>query len=131
KNLNVTINSNIRFMKPFGFFDYISLQENAHVVLSDSGTITEESSILNFPALNLREVHERPEGFEEAAVMFVGLNGERIFQAIEILREQKRGQCERDLYLVSDYSVDNVSLKVLRIIMSYTNFVNHKVWKKS
>ncbi|EAA5370883.1 UDP-N-acetylglucosamine 2-epimerase (non-hydrolyzing), partial [Salmonella enterica subsp. arizonae] len=119
------------FMKPFGFFDYIFLQENAHVVLSDSGTITEESSILNFPALNLRDVHERPEGFEEAAVMFVGLNSERIFQAIEILREQKRGQGERDLYLVSDYSIDNVSLKVLRIIMSYTNFVNHKIWKKA
>ncbi|ECQ7795612.1 UDP-N-acetylglucosamine 2-epimerase (non-hydrolyzing), partial [Salmonella enterica] len=99
--------------------------------LSDSGTITEESSILNFPALNLRDVHERPEGFEEAAVMFVGLNSERIFQAIEILREQKRGQGERDLYLVSDYSIDNVSLKVLRIIMSYTNFVNHKIWKKA
>ncbi|EHB3393249.1 UDP-N-acetylglucosamine 2-epimerase (non-hydrolyzing), partial [Salmonella enterica] len=131
KNLNVTINNNISFMKPFGFFDYIFLQENAHVVLSDSGTITEESSILNFPALNLRDVHERPEGFEEAAVMFVGLNSERIFQAIEILREQKRGQGERDLYLVSDYSIDNVSLKVLRIIMSYTNFVNHKIWKKA
>ncbi|EAN3422060.1 UDP-N-acetylglucosamine 2-epimerase (non-hydrolyzing), partial [Salmonella enterica subsp. arizonae] len=128
---NVTINNNISFMKPFGFFDYIFLQENAHVVLSDSGTITEESSILNFPALNLRDVHERPEGFEEAAVMFVGLNSERIFQAIEILREQKRGQGERDLYLVSDYSIDNVSLKVLRIIMSYTNFVNHKIWKKA
>lgn len=131
QNLNVDINKNVQFMKPFGFLDYVNLQINAYVVLSDSGTITEESSILNFPALNLRDVHERPEGFEEASVMFVGLNPERIFQGIKILQQQKRGPNNRDLHMVSDYMIDNVSLKVLRIIMSYTNFVNSKVWKKS
>ncbi|MBD2824377.1 non-hydrolyzing UDP-N-acetylglucosamine 2-epimerase [Xenorhabdus szentirmaii] len=128
--LNLNVNSKVQFLKPFGFFDYIKLQTNAHVVLSDSGTITEESSILNFPALNLREVHERPEGFEEASVMFVGLDIERIIQGIEILRDQKRGNIDRDLRIVSDYQIDNVSMKILRIILSYTNFVNQKVWKK-
>ncbi|EEW4360380.1 UDP-N-acetylglucosamine 2-epimerase (non-hydrolyzing) [Escherichia albertii] len=130
-NLNIKINENVQFMRPFGFLDYVALQKNARVVLSDSGTITEESSILNFPALNLREVHERPEGFEEAAVMFVGLDASRIFQGIEILSQQKRGVTNRDLRLVADYAIDNVSLKILRIIMSYTNFVNQRVWKKS
>ncbi|MDE1482443.1 UDP-N-acetylglucosamine 2-epimerase (non-hydrolyzing) [Xenorhabdus bovienii] len=129
-SLDITVAENLRFLKPFGFLDYIHLQQNAHVVLSDSGTITEESSILNFPALNLREVHERPEGFEEASVMFVSLDEERILQGIEILKDQKRGENTRDLRMVSDYQIDNVSMKVLRIIMSYTNFVNQKVWKK-
>ncbi|AJI96584.1 non-hydrolyzing UDP-N-acetylglucosamine 2-epimerase [Yersinia ruckeri] len=129
-SLNISVSDNINFLKPFGFLDYVNLQQHAHVVLSDSGTITEESSILNFPALNLRDVHERPEGFEEAAVMFVGLDIDRIMQGIDILKDQQSGEQSRDLHMVSDYQINNVSKKVLRIIMSYTNFVNQKVWKK-
>lgn len=119
----------IQFCKPFGFFDYVKLQCDAACTLSDSGTITEESNILNFPALNLREVHERPEGFEEGAVMMVGNSFDRIIQGINILRSQGR-DLERDITIVNDYHTQNVSLKVLRIIQSYTDFVNRKVWKK-
>jgi len=119
----------IQFCKPFGFLDYVKLQCEAICTLSDSGTITEESSILNFPALNLREVHERPEGFEEGSVMMVGNSFDRIIQGLNILSFQKRN-LEREINIVRDYDAPNVSLKVLRIIQSYTDFVNRKVWKK-
>ncbi|MEP3048373.1 MAG: UDP-N-acetylglucosamine 2-epimerase (non-hydrolyzing) [Hyphomicrobiales bacterium] len=119
----------IKFMPPFGYFDYVNLQMNARAVLSDSGTITEESSLLNFPALNIRDQHERPEGFEEGSVMLTGLSRDRVQQAISILDEQKRG-ANRNLRVVNDYDVQNVSDKVLRIIQSYTDFVNANVWKK-
>lgn len=128
--LGLTAHPLVQFLKPFGFLDYVKLQILARAVLSDSGTITEESSILNFPALNLREVHERPEGFEEASVIFVGMSIERVLQGLSIIEKQPRGE-ERLLHLVNDYLPDNVSDKVLRIIQSYTDFVNSKVWKKS
>ena len=117
----------IIFSKPLGFFDYVNLQMNASVVLSDSGTISEESSILNFPALNIREAHERPEAMEEASVMMVGLNYKRIQQAIEILKLQPRDQRVRE---VEDYKMPNVSEKVSRIT-SYTDYVNKKIWFKN
>lgn len=124
--LKVQFNPLVSLMKPIGFNDYVKLQKEAKAVLSDSGTISEESSILKFPALNIREAHERPEAMEEASVMMVGLKKERILQALEILETQNND----DLRLVADYSMPNVSDKVLRILLSYTDYVNKTVWKK-
>ena len=125
----IFINENIKMIKPLSFSDYNNLQINSKAVISDSGTINEESSILNFPALNLRENHERPEAMEETSVIMTGFNQERVIQSLELLFNQKRAE-ERTLNLVDDYSYANVSDKLVRIILSYTDYVQKIIWKK-
>jgi UDP-N-acetylglucosamine 2-epimerase len=125
---NIPMNKNVQFLKPLGFNDYNALQMKSYAVLSDSGTISEESSVLNFKALNLREAHERPEAMEEASVMMVGLSPERIMQGLTQLQYQKIG-IERNFRRVADYTQPNVSEKMVRIILSYTDYVKRTVWR--
>lgn len=129
KDREIKLSNEIELLKPLGFPDYVSLEKNSIAVLSDSGTLTEESSILNFPALNIREAHERPEGMEEAAVMMTGLESDRIMQALAVVERQPR-DLDRSMSIVRDYLVSNVSEKILRIILSYTDYVKRVVWSK-
>jgi UDP-N-acetylglucosamine 2-epimerase (non-hydrolysing) len=126
---NANMDKRIQWLKPFGFFDYVKLQINAFCVISDSGTITEESSILNFPAVTIRQAHERPEGMDEGTLIMCGLKAERIFQSIGIVISQQAGK-ERQFRIVEDYDTNNVSKKVVRVIMSYIDYVNRTVWMK-
>ena len=125
----VNSNANVRFMKPFGFLDYIKLQQEAFCVISDSGTITEESSILGFPAITIRQAHERPEGMDEGTLIMSGLHKDRVMEAIDVVVSQHKEPQGR-IKMVADYATNNVSKKVLRIILSYTDYINRTVWKK-
>jgi UDP-N-acetylglucosamine 2-epimerase len=125
----IDINPNVQFLKPFGFCDYIKLQQEAFCVISDSGTITEESSILNFPAITIRNVHERPEGMDEGTLIMCGLKSDRVIAAIEVVRSQS-SSVDRPFAIIGDYDVFNVSQKVLRIVLSYTDYVDRVVWAK-
>ena len=126
---NIQMHKNVQFLKPLGFNDYNALQMKSYAVLSDSGTISEESSVLNFRALNIRDAHERPEAMEETSVMMVGLSPERIMQGLVQLQYQKTGN-ERNFRPVADYSMSNVSEKMVRIILSYTDYIKRVVWSE-